>query len=472
MRIIFTMLLVAVPAILASAQSTATGPLDQATNRANQRLEEALSQLNTTRERIAAERVPRSLEISKLKQRYLELKQKRDALQRGADGDGLSLDQLRAQVEALKANRSFIDEQLITFVREFQSRIHYAENQEYRSVLKPALDASDDTSMPSAERRTDLMALVAVAIDRLDQMIGGYRFSGNAIGGENNAVYEGTFIAVGPEVYFQSEDGAVAGITQPQTDGAPPAVVPLETFPDDAFTAVVERGKGVLPFDPTLGTALKVTAAKKDLAQYIEDGNAIGYVILTLGAIVLCLSAFKAYETYSFRPPKPEEVDTVLKPLPDNPDSALARAEQLPGAASALLKLGVEHASESRTFLEDMLLERVFRFRPQLERFLPFLSIVAAAAPLLGLLGTVVGMIKTFELITVFGTGDAQSLSSGISEALVTTALGLVVAIPTLVLHGLLSRLAKGKINRLEQAAIAFINGLPGKSKSRETHPA
>ena len=98
--------------------------------------------------------------------------------------------------------------------------------------------------------------------------------------------------------------------------------------------------------------------------------------------------------------------------------------------------------------------------RPKLERFLPFIALTAAAAPLLGLLGTVTGMIDTFNLITIFGTGDAKSLSSGISEALITTALGLIVAIPALILHGLLSRMARKKIDEMEQTAVSFINGV------------
>ena len=102
----------------------------------------------------------------------------------------------------------------------------------------------------------------------------------------------------------------------------------------------------------------------------------------------------------------------------------------------------------------------MLRVRPTLERFLPFLAITAAAAPLLGLLGTVIGMIKTFQLITIFGTGDAKSLSSGISEALVTTALGLSVAIPILILHGTQDRLvpleqSEAVVKRCEDLGLA-----------------
>jgi biopolymer transport protein ExbB len=85
------------------------------------------------------------------------------------------------------------------------------------------------------------------------------------------------------------------------------------------------------------------------------------------------------------------------------------------------------------------------------------LAVIAAAAPLLGLLGTVVGMVKTFTLITVFGTGNAAKLSSGISEALVTTELGLSVAIPALILHGFLSYRTQKNLSLLERYAVEFV---------------
>ena len=94
-----------------------------------------------------------------------------------------------------------------------------------------------------------------------------------------------------------------------------------------------------------------------------------------------------------------------------------------------MVVVAVEHFDGKRRLLEELLYEKLLSIRPKLERFLPFLAVTAATAPLMGLLGTIDGMIKTFKLITKFGTGDARTLSSGISEALVTTN-GLVVAIP------------------------------------------
>jgi biopolymer transport protein ExbB len=104
--------------------------------------------------------------------------------------------------------------------------------------------------------------------------------------------------------------------------------------------------------------------------------------------------------------------------------------------------------------------ETVVVAMPPFERHLSILALGAAVSPLLGLLGTVTGMIHTFSLIAVFGTGDAHLLSGGISEALVTTEAGLVVAIPLLILHTFLTRRVRAIADGLERSAITFVNAL------------
>jgi biopolymer transport protein ExbB len=130
------------------------------------------------------------------------------------------------------------------------------------------------------------------------------------------------------------------------------------------------------------------------------------------------------------------------------------------GPFGDVLLAGVQHAREEKELLEEVLYEKLLGAQPKLERMLAFVALTAAAAPLLGLLGTVTGMIRTFKLITVFGTGDAKQLSSGISEALITTEFGLYIAVPALLAHALLARLAKGKLSDIEQTSVAFVNGL------------
>jgi biopolymer transport protein ExbB len=230
---------------------------------------------------------------------------------------------------------------------------------------------------------------------------------------------------------------------------------------DVDFRQIVETGKGTLPFDATLGKALKVEKARKSLRQYVDDGGVVGYVIVALGLSALLLTLFKMLEILRFDVAPSEKLDGVLDALANgDQEVATRRAKRVKGVVGEMLTTGVEHADERRGVLEELLFETILRVRPTLERFLPFLAITAAAAPLLGLLGTVTGMIKTFQLITIFGTGDAKSLSSGISEALVTTAMGLIVAIPTLILHGALSRMAKRKLGMLEELSVAFVNGV------------
>jgi biopolymer transport protein ExbB len=122
----------------------------------------------------------------------------------------------------------------------------------------------------------------------------------------------------------------------------------------------------------------------------------------------------------------------------------------------ALLQAGLQHRDESKSMLEERLQAVLLELRFTYERRLPLLAVIATAAPLMGLLGTVVGMVKTFALITVFGTGNAGKLSSGISEVLVATELGLAVAIPTLIIHGFLAQRAHKQTALLERYALQF----------------
>lgn len=123
-----------------------------------------------------------------------------------------------------------------------------------------------------------------------------------------------------------------------------------------------------------------------------------------------------------------------------------------------VLAAGIDHCQGGRELMENGLQEAILREIPPMERFLASLAMLAAIAPLLGLLGTVTGMIDTFHVITQYGTGDPRMMSSGISVALVTTMLGLEVAIPIMLVHTLLSRAVDNRIAELEEKAVALVN--------------
>lgn len=123
-----------------------------------------------------------------------------------------------------------------------------------------------------------------------------------------------------------------------------------------------------------------------------------------------------------------------------------------------VLEAGLRSRHEDRETLDSVLTEAILRELPRLERGLSMLAIFGAVAPLLGLLGTVTGMIDTFRVITLFGTGDPKLMSGGISEALITTEIGLAVAIPIMLLHTFLSRKVDGIVGDMEEKAVGLSN--------------
>jgi biopolymer transport protein ExbB len=125
------------------------------------------------------------------------------------------------------------------------------------------------------------------------------------------------------------------------------------------------------------------------------------------------------------------------------------------------LVVAIQHMDEKKEYIEEILYEKMLVARAKLDRGLAFLALSATTGPLLGLLGTVMGMIATFEAISGAGSGDPKQLAAGISEALVCTATGMAVAIPALLLHAFLGRKTKAIVGSMEHTAVGFINGIP-----------
>jgi biopolymer transport protein ExbB len=426
----------------------------------DERLTQSLRELGEVRERIAKEKIPLSKSVADLEDEVISLRIEQARLLKIRDSRTLDLSSLRKQVESLESQEEFVNSRLDEFVRDFESRLDISELSHFEERTAAAKLAEKNWNLAAMGRRDAQIAVVAAALERVRDQLGGRVFPGEALSPEG-VLTSGRFIALGPSVMFASDDGSLAGLVENQLNAADPVVVVLPGGMGARVAEVARTGSGALPLDATLGKALKTEKARESLGEHLEKGGVVGYVILALGAAALVLTAFKCREILSFKMAAPLQVDLVLGELArGNPDAATQEARRVEGVVGEMLATGVEHAGEKRGLLEELLFEKILKVRPSLERFLPFLAITAAAAPLLGLLGTVTGMIKTFQLLTLFGTGDAKSLSSGISEALVTTELGLMVAIPTLVLHGALTRMAKRKLGLLEQLSVSFVNGV------------
>ncbi len=162
----------------------------------------------------------------------------------------------------------------------------------------------------------------------------------------------------------------------------------------------------------------------------------------------------------------PREIAELLASVAPGRDLSLVIdvCRRNPGVFADVMRAGLEHAAEPWEIMRDALQDAGRQRTPELGRHLVWLSTIAQVAPLLGLLGTVLGMIKMFGAISLSGLGDPQALSGGISEAMFTTALGLGVGIPTLVAYNLLSSRSEALVTEIEAHATHLIASLRGRN--------
>jgi len=198
---------------------------------------------------------------------------------------------------------------------------------------------------------------------------------------------------------------------------------------------------------------------EKTVGDTIKAGGAIGYIILGLGAFGLLLILLRTIFLAGAGTNVKKITDIVSSKLESGQaDEAYEAIKDFKGSTARVIRATLRNIKRDREHIEDIVMENILNESSALDRFGNFILVIAAVAPLLGLLGTVTGMISTFDIITVHGTGDPKLLSGGISEALVTTMLGLVVAIPLLLLGNLLSGWANSIKDSMEQSALRVVN--------------
>jgi len=223
----------------------------------------------------------------------------------------------------------------------------------------------------------------------------------------------------------------------------------LTRQPVARFTATAEElqntDSGVVQFalDPTGGSILGLLVQAPDTEERVHQGGTVGYVILGVGVIALLI----AIERFLSLMLIGGKVRRQLKDSVARDDNPLGR----------VMKVKDQYPDVAYDTLELKLSEAILREMPKITRNLTLIKIISVVAPLLGLLGTVTGMINTFQAITLFGTGDPKLMAGGISQALVTTVLGLVVAIPTVFLYTLLNTRAKNILLIIQEQSAGII---------------
>ncbi|BBN83333.1 biopolymer transporter ExbB [Pseudoalteromonas sp. A25] len=202
---------------------------------------------------------------------------------------------------------------------------------------------------------------------------------------------------------------------------------------------------GVVEFalDPTGGSILGLLVQAPNTQEQVHQGGAVGYVILGVGVLALLI----ALERFISLMLMGAKINRQLKDSTARDDNPLGR----------VMKVKDQYPNVAYDTLELKLSEAILREMPKITRNLTLIKIISVVAPLLGLLGTVTGMINTFQAITLFGTGDPKLMAGGISQALVTTVLGLVVAIPTVFLYTLLNTRSRNLLLILQEQSAGII---------------
>ena len=200
---------------------------------------------------------------------------------------------------------------------------------------------------------------------------------------------------------------------------------------------------GVDPTGPSGGSFLAAIIDTPTLEERWHQGGYVGYAITAVGVFALLLAVYRLIVLFVVG----TKVNSQLKTDKANENNPLGR----------VLKIHEDNPSMDAETLELKLSEGVLKETPKLESGLTILKIIAAVAPLMGLLGTVTGMIITFQAITIFGAGDPKAMAGGISGALITTVLGLLVAIPTVLLHTIVNGRAQRIIHILDEQTTGMI---------------
>lgn len=200
---------------------------------------------------------------------------------------------------------------------------------------------------------------------------------------------------------------------------------------------------GIDPTGPQGGNLLRALISTPNLIEQWHQGGVVGYVITVLFFIALIVSLFRFLVLSSIG----ARVRSQLKSSTVNSNNPLGR----------VLKVAQDNPKIDSESLELKLEEAILKERPSIEAYIGMIKIISMVAPLLGLLGTVTGMIQTFQAITIYGAGDPTAMAGGISAALVTTVQGLVVAIPTVLIYAYLSGKAKSIVHILDEQAVGLI---------------
>lgn len=416
---------------------------------------QAAGELNRTRAKIAEEKAPFLGQMRADEDRIIAAEAEMIRLETRHEDGAEARRKLLLELDAFRKTSTYVATLAHDSLKAVIDGSAPGEEQLEGDRLRELQSQLDDPSSGPSGRAA--VAIAEYLLARTERALGGYRAAGSAMIAETNEVQKGTFAFIGPETFFRPEQGGIAGVVRPREGAKFPASYALPAWkPEDA--AAFFGGKPALVVaDASGGKALRLKETTGTFWEHVKKGGVVAYAIIAVGVLAALLIIQKIRDLSRMAVEVPAKVEPFLELVATGAmGSARQAAKNLRGTTREIFEVGLKYAEQPKTILEERLQAVLLEQRLLYERRLPLLAVIATAAPLMGLLGTVVGMVKTFALITVFGTGNAAKLSSGISEVLVATELGLAVAIPALVAHGFLAHRIQKNLSLLERYALQF----------------
>tara|TARA_B110000879_G_scaffold61130_1_gene85882 strand:- start:804 stop:2090 length:1287 start_codon:yes stop_codon:yes gene_type:complete len=407
-------------------------------------LNASTKKLTKHRESVTADKVELSRKLTSMQ---AELTQKRRKVRLAAMSNAdrkIVLGKLAGMASAKSREVEYLGSQLGAFQTKIESAMYKGE--------KIAQE-----NQPNDNSLTGRMKALEAGVDRLEMMIGGAVVDAE-VADEDGKILQGKIASFGPSAWFSNTAGDVTGAVIIDKASRNARLINTESSHSE-IAKLIAGEEVILDVDLTGGKARALASiSNTPLALFSKGGSWIWPIIL-IALISLVCAILKFFQLAKVKNPKGGWLSALLEQIREGDVSAAqATCDELKHPIGAVMKNALTGFHKGADVVEEIVYEQMIDVQSRLQQWLPFIAVTAAIAPLLGLLGTVSGMISTFSALSVVGTGDPKLLSGGISEALVTTLFGLVVAIPALILHSLLSRRSQGIIQTTEKIGLTVVN--------------
>ena len=474
------------------AQSTASSNQSAASSSQSKASQHALHQhllnkvssaqqyLSKTEKTVAAERQALSGKLTRIESEVSKLREQTAAIRRLADEKTLSLSQLEKRLASWNQQQNYQQGLVNRFLQQHPIFLplnpEQAQTQSQTEIQSQTIKASLPEKVQAVLSGSQTLEQSFYPLWQQNDVV--------LPGGDISSL---ATLAIGPIYWYWDQTNQQAGLASAHANS--PNMLQSDMEFDSGASQVIaslasgnagleqDSISGSIVFDPTLSRAMAREQHAESVIEHLFKGGTWAIPIVFFGVFALSIALFKVLQLG--RLPKivrftPSALLSVLSRSALHQSSVNSKGSEAPSPLASKVKgkqkalLDIALNAKSVTERDDQLFMQLQDHKHGLERWIGAIGMTAAVSPLLGLLGTVSGMIETFKMMTLFGSGDPEVVSGGIAQALVTTELGLVVAIPALILNALLSRKAKSYYNELESFAILVSKSDEQVSKSDE----